>query len=104
MRLNPQGAQHPDTPSEDARVSAVKELLNYQLGLSDSELEKIKINETKLASKDDVIYCAIEDKDTIKQLYYRKADSRNDDIIIRNYIPPQLHARFMTLNREFSDR
>ena len=61
------------------------------------------IKETKRANADKIIYVAIEDEGLIKDIYYRKADSRNDDIELRNFIPPQLHARFMTLNRACAD-
>ena len=32
------------------------------------------------------------------------ADSRNDTIIVRDYIPPQVHERFMALNKICSSR
>ena len=69
----------------------------YQLGFTEEDLEEV-IKETKRAGKEDVIYFAVEDEDMIKDIYFRKADSRNDAIIVRNYIPPQLHSRFMSLN------
>ena len=86
--------------NDDARKEAVKEFLAYQLGFVEEELKDMNILETKRANKEDVIYFVIEDIDTIKEIYYRKGDSKNDDIIVRNYIPPQIHARYMAVNRE----
>ena len=88
---------------EQARTSAVSEFLNYRLGFSEEDL-KDAIKETKQAGTEDVIYMATEDEDLIKEIYFRKADSRNDKIIVRNYIPPQLHARFMSLNNICKDK
>ena len=35
----------------------------------------------------------------IRELYSRKAESRNDNLTIRNYVPPNFHERFMFLNK-----
>ena len=37
-------------------------------------------------------------EDEIKELYYRKAETRNENITVRNYIPQNFHARFMFLS------
>ena len=83
---------------DTARKHAIKEFLGYQLGYQDKELDEIEIKETCRASKDDIIYFAVGDAETIREIYFRKADSGNDEIVVRNYIPPQLHARFMAIN------
>ena len=90
--------------AEEARKCAVREFLVYQLGFTDEEVEGEIIKETKRAKAEDIIYISAGDEDFIREIYYRKSDSRNDYISIRNYIPPQLHARFMCLNIMCSEK
>ena len=61
-------------------------------------LTKMLSKETKQAANEDIIYIAVEDEDLVREIYFRKSDCRNDRITLRNYIPPQLHARFMALS------
>ena len=89
---------------EAARRMAVKEILMYKLGFTNKELDEIDIKETKQAKSEDIVYFAVENTDTIREIYYRKADSKNDEINLRNYIPPQFHARYMALNRECTEQ
>ena len=83
----------------EARVSAIKEFLAYNLTYSDEELDKLEIEETKEATSDKVIYMAVTDPAQVREIFYQKADSRNDTIVVRNYIPPQFFAHFTALNR-----
>ena len=87
-----------------ARVLAIKEFLAYNLAFDDRELEELEIIETREANKEKIIYMAVKDIRHVKELYFRKADSKNDSIIIRNYIPPQFHDRFKALNQLCSAR
>ena len=90
--------------SEEVRKVAVKEFLVHHLCFTEEELEGTEIKETKRAITDDIVYFAVEEHYFIKEISYRKADSRNDKIVVRNYIPPQLHVRYMAMNRECTAR
>ena len=37
------------------------------------------------------------------EIHFRKAASRDDDIVMRDYIPPQLHARYMAIAGKASE-
>ena len=88
-----------------AKEEAVKEFLEFYLKFSKEEIEELDIVETKISNGDDeVIYIAVEDDEQIKNIHRRKAECRNDDIIIRNFIPPQIWKRFMELNRICGER
>ena len=85
---------------ETAKVSAVKEFLQYNLNYSEEELCQLTVAETRLSTKgDDIINVALSDVDEAREVYVRKAESRNDNLIVRSYIPPNFHERFMALNR-----
>ena len=51
------------------------------------------------AKRDGVVYAAFDDKGDIHEIRVRTAECREDDIIIRNYIPPQTYDRYMFVNR-----
>ena len=89
-----------ENKSKDKKVAlsmCVKEYLKYYLDFKDDELEKIDIVDSKLAANDDVIYVALGHEEQIREIYRRKAASENDDLILRDYIPPQFHARYMAI-------
>ena len=91
--------QHDGSSFEQAKVLAVCEFLQYNLGYTRDDLNAIEIVETRLSTKaDDFINVALASEDDIHDMYVRQADIRNNDIIIRSYIPPSFHARFMALN------
>ena len=74
---------------EAEKVLAVKEYLQYNLRYSKSELDDLNILETKLSTKgDDFINVAMASEDDIRELYVRKAETKNEDITIRTYIIP----------------
>ena len=82
---------------DEALVKASKEFLQYYLDFNQEELEKIEIVEVKQAAKDEVIYIAVKDELDIKEIHYRKAKAMNNELIIRDYIPPSFHARYMAV-------
>ena len=85
---------------EAAKRIVLKEFLAKYLGYNMEELQQLKIEDTKFAtSGEDILYVALVDQDQIKELYIRRAESRNDNVIVRNYIPPNFHERFVHLNR-----
>ena len=61
--------------------------------------------ETKFATKgDDVLNVAMTDQSHIRELHVRRAESQNDSITVRNFIPPNFYKRYMSINRICSDR
>ena len=88
----------------EARKAAVKEFLGHYLAYEKNELECLEIIETKKAANDKVIYCAMNEQSDVKEIHYRKAISENQDLLIRDYIPPQLYARYMTLAKKATER
>ena len=60
----------------------------------------MKVAETRISTKgDDILNVALADTADAKELYIRRAESRNDNLTVRCYIPPNFHDRFMSLNR-----
>ena len=97
--------QQDGTSFEDAKKLAVREFLQYNMGYSDSDLEEVHILETRLSAKsDDFINVALATEDEIRELYVRKAETKNEDITIRCYIPPNFHQRFMKLNSIYTEK
>ena len=82
---------------EDARKNAVREFLQYYLDYDNEEIRELEILETKTAAKDDIIYCALGKIEDVKELHYRRAASEDESIITRDYIPPQMYARYMAI-------
>ena len=84
---------------EDAKKSAVKEFLAYYLNYDQEELDELRLRETRLSTKgEDIIFIAMETEEEIHEIYMRKAEMKVEDITVRNYVPPNFHARFMHLN------
>ena len=97
--------QHDGSTFEQAKVLAVCEFLQYNLGYTREDLDAIDIVETRLSTKaDEFINIALASEDDIRELYVRQAEIRNNDIIIRSYIPPSFHARFMALNHVCAEK
>ena len=94
--------QTKDTKS--SQMKAANEYLKYFLEFNEEELENLKILDTKKAAKDDVLYIALENSEHIREIYYRRSISGNEDLILRDYIPPQLHTRFTTLARKAAEK
>ena len=85
---------------DNAKNAAIKEFLRYNLNYSTQELDELKIAETRMSTRgDDIVNIALEDDMDVRELYIRKAESRNENLIVRSYIPPNYHERFMTLNK-----
>ena len=85
-----------------ARLNAVENFLAYYLDFDKEDLENLDIKETKIG-KDDVVYLAAGNEDMIREIRFRKADSKNDDIFLRNFIPPHFHARYMHISKVCSE-
>ena len=83
----------------EATKMAIREFLEYNLDFNEDELENLDIRDTKRAAKDNVLYFALQDPQKVKEIHYRKALSGNNDLIVRDYIPPQYHARYIALRK-----
>ena len=88
---------------EGAKLEAVNNYLENFLKYDKAEIKDMEILETK-AAKDDIIYIVVKELGTIKELYRRKAECMNDDIIFRAFIPPQYYARFIAIRNLCADR
>ena len=91
---------------KEAKVRAVKEFLEKQLKYDERELKEIKIEDTKVsASKDEIVYVVLKDIEDIKNIHRRKAECQNDNVSLRNFIPPpQFHARYLAINKVSAER
>ena len=87
----------------EALIKAVQEYLEYKLNFDREEIEKIEIIEVKQA-KDDVLYIAVKNQEHIKDIYYRRAITEDQELKIRDYIPPSFYARYMALARKAAER
>ena len=88
------------TNYEEAKIIVLKSFLAENLGYDEKELEELKVAETKFASKgENVLNIALYSEEQTKELHIRKAESQNDRITVRNYIPPNFYETFMFLNR-----
>ena len=89
----------------EAKVMSAKEFLGFFLKFEEDELKEMNIVETKLSSgNDEIMYIALEDREHVRDIHRRKAQCKNDDILVRNFIPPQIYQRYMSLNKLCSDR
>ena len=103
-----QSIEYYNTPSvsyHEAKILAVKEYLAHYLKYDEQELSELSIADTKVsANKDDFIYVVMANQDDIRNIYRRKAECQNDDVRLRNFIPPQFHARYMAISRICTER
>ena len=83
---------------EKAKIGAVQEWLAFYLKFEDEEIQQMDINATQLAAKGDIIYVSFDNSDSIKEIHMRAAECRNDEIILRNYIPPQYYQRYVAIS------
>ena len=54
-------------------------------------------------SDDEILYTTFADMGSIKEIHRRVAEIRNDEIMIRNYIPPQFWDRYRHLSQYCAD-
>ena len=85
---------------EEARKMAVNEFLMTYLQFTESELDNIMIVETMTAKTDEeIIYVTFRDHSTIRDIYGRTAEIRNDEIQTRIFVPPQFWDRYQVINQ-----
>ena len=87
---------------EYARRKVVREFLSYHLAFNEEDLNLMDIRETK--SSKDTIYVALGNSDMIREIYLRKAESKNDDFFLRNYVPPGFYDRYMAISEVCNKR
>ena len=68
------------------------------------KLDELNILETKITNKDEVVYIAVEKERDIKDIYLRKAECRNENAVVKKFIPPQFWERFSAMNRICAQR
>ena len=86
-------------PIERSKIILAKNFLKYKLGMEDDETDDLEIMETKLSNKDErIINVAFKTPEQAKEVFIRKAEIGDDDIIVRKYIPPGFYERFKFLN------
>ena len=74
---------------------AVNEFLNTYLQFNEEDLAEINIVDTATAKTDEeIIYVTFSDHDTIKDIYRRAAEIRNDHIQTRIFVLPQFWPRY----------
>ena len=87
---------------EKARLEAVNEFLRFHLDFDDEDLGHLDIRETK-EGKEDLIYIDVGNHDMLREIHVCKAESENDDIFVRNFIPPQIYKRYMAVSRKCNE-
>ena len=85
------------------RKELVCGLLSHHLDYNSEELESLDIRET-IEGKDNIVYFAAGGMEMLREIHIRKAESRNDCLLIRNFIPPQLYRRYMYISGVCKDR
>ena len=88
---------------EEARKAAVVEYLQYYLSYDDDDIEALDIIETKRAAKDNIIYVVLGRVEDVKEIHVRRAASENSELITRDYIPPQMYARYLAISQRAKD-
>ena len=89
---------------EEAKKMAIDEFLSEYLQLNEEERKYFVILETVIAKNDeDLIYVTFQDFESIKENKSRVAQIKNDEIKIRNFIPPQYWARYKFLSNYCSE-
>ena len=85
---------------EEARRMAVNEYMMTYLQFSEEELENITIVDTMTAKTDEeIIYVTFKEHSTIRDIYSRVAEIRNDQIQTRIFVPPQFWDRYQCINQ-----
>ena len=51
-----------------------------------------------------IIYFAPKNQVLLREIYFCKADSQNDKLFVRIYVPPQVYKRYMALSKECAEQ
>ena len=86
-------------PYEESKALLVRDFLMNNLDFDEIEMEELRIMETRLSNKGDgIINVAFETQEQTKQIHIRRAEIGNEDIVVRNYIPPTFYQRYMEIS------
>ncbi len=89
---------------EEAKRMAIDKFLSEYLQLNEEERKNFVVLETLIAKSDDeLVYVTFRDFDSVKEIKSRVAEVKNDEIKIRNFIPPQYWARYKFLSNYCAD-
>ena len=89
---------------EEAKKMAINEFLMTYLQFTEEDLAEISIVDTATAKSDEeVIYVTFRDHDTVRDIYGRAAEIRNNDIQTRIFVPPQFWPRYQHISKYCAD-
>ena len=90
---------------EAAKKLAVKDFLADNLGYIKEELDSMEIAETRSTrTEGEILNVAFASNDDVREIHIRKAESQNDEITVRNYIPPNFFERYKAINKICNER
>ena len=84
---------------EEAKIDVLKEFLNFYLHYDAKELDELEIGAMQICQKDNFLYVAFTDFNDIKELHSRVAECKDDQIQVRNFVPPKYFDRYMFLSK-----
>ena len=89
---------------EEAKRMAVDEFLSEYMQLNEDERKEFEILETSIAKNDDdMLYVTFADFKSVREIRMRVATIRNEEIKVRNFIPPQFWSRYRFLSNYCND-
>ena len=89
---------------EEAKKMAVDKFLSEYLQLNEDERKDFEILETSIAKNDDdLIYVTFANFESIREIRSRVATIKNEEIKVRNFIPPQYWSRYRFLSSYCAD-
>ena len=89
---------------ELAKEMAIKEFMATYLQYTETELLEHDIVDSQISARaEDIVYVTFADYGSIREIHARAAEIRNDDIIIRNYVPPQFWERYSHISKHCTE-
>ena len=90
---------------EEAKRMAIDEYLSEYLQLDEEDRNFFVILETSIVKSDDeLIYVTFKDFDSVREIKSRVAEVKNDEIIMRNFIPPQYWSHYKFLSNYCAEK
>ena len=87
-----------------AKKLAVNEYLEEYLQFNVEEIKDFDVVETLIAKSDDsILYVTFTEIESIKEIHKRAAELKNEEIMIRNFIPPQFWERYRFISQYCSE-
>ena len=85
---------------ELAKEMAVKEYLTTYLQFTEVELMEHDIVDSQISARnEDIVYVTFADYASIREIHSRAAEVRDDDVEIRNFVPPQFWGRYSHISK-----